>query len=87
MYAAYTCHTYIHMMKYISQQLYAGIHADYEYITQSAVADDNKGHIVNFLKFFVINYDIFLRKKRGKIFLRDFFELLLVPTRSPHKWS
>ena len=55
--------------------LYAEIHADYEYITQMAVADDNKGHIVDFLKFFMKIFDIFWRKKRGKFFSRDFFEL------------
>ena len=45
-----------------------------------AVADDNKGHIVDFLKIFMKIFHIFLRKKRGKNFSRDIFDYFLVST-------
>ena len=62
------------------RSLYAEIHGDYQYITQMAVADDNKGYIVDFLIIFIKIFHIFFRKKRGKNFSRDIFDYFLVST-------
>ena len=57
---------------------YAEIQVDYDYITQMAVADDNKGHIVDFLEIVINFFDIFFHKKAWEKLSRDFFDYFLV---------
>ena len=54
--------------------------ADSEYTTQIAVARDSRGVMVDFLKILMKKHVNFSKKKRGKIFSRDFFEFFWVST-------
>ena len=61
------------MRTFLKQLINAEKGADSEYITQIAVAHVDKGVMVDFLKILMKKYVNFSKKKRGKIFSRDFF--------------